>query len=56
MKLTRAQKRMLMAAYGHPNFGLYGPGDFRCARNLMNKGKVMEAIQVVIRPWPKEIS
>lgn len=40
MTLTRAQKRMLLAAYGHPCFCLYGAWDFRCARNLMEKGLV----------------
>lgn len=40
MALTRAQKRMLLDAYCHPNFALYGAWNFRCARNLMNKGLV----------------
>ena len=40
MTLTRAQKRMLLDAYGRPSHCLYGSGDFRCARNLMNKGLV----------------
>lgn len=40
MKLTPAQKQMLLNAYGHPSFVLYGAWDFRCARNLMEKGLV----------------
>lgn len=39
MKLTRAQKRMLLDAC-NPRFCLYGAPAFICARNLMNKGLV----------------
>jgi len=40
VKLTPAQKRMLVRAYGSQNNGLYGAAQFRCARNLAAKGLI----------------